>query len=136
MACGAGREHAAASGVIMLRRHHASPAWRTPGPGLTSPVLRQKGAPMTRSRTSGNTPSQRQLRVGELIRRTLAEILQRGETGDPELESVSITVSEVRISPDLRHATAYVMPLGGGNAAGVIKALNRNRAMIRRIVTQ
>ncbi len=91
---------------------------------------------MTRSRTSGNTPSQRQLRVGELIRRTLAEILQRGETGDPELESVSITVSEVRISPDLRHATAYVMPLGGGNAAGVIKALNRNRAMIRRIVTQ
>lgn len=91
---------------------------------------------MTRSRTSGNTPSQRQLRVGELIRRTLAEILQRGETGDPELESVSITVSEVRISPDLRHATAYVMPLGGGNAAGVIKALNRNRAVIRRIVTQ
>ncbi|HLS58369.1 MAG TPA: 30S ribosome-binding factor RbfA [Paracoccaceae bacterium] len=90
---------------------------------------------MTRSRTSGNTPSQRQLRVGELIRRTLAEILQRGETGDPELESVSITVSEVRISPDLRHATAYVMPLGGGNAAGVIKALNRNRAVIRRIVT-
>src|SRR5690606_26905187 len=90
----------------------------------------------TRSRTSGNTPSQRQLRVGELIRRTLAEILQRGETGDPELESVSITVSEVRISPDLRHATAYVMPLGGGNAAGVIKALNRNRAVIRRIVTQ
>ena len=91
---------------------------------------------MTRSRMSGGAPSQRQLRVGELIRRTLAEILQRGETGDPELESVSITVSEVRISPDLRHATASVMPLGGGNAAGVITALNRNRAMIRRIVTQ
>lgn len=91
---------------------------------------------MVTGRTSGGALSQRQLRVGELIRRTLAEVLQRGETGDPELETVSITVSEVRISPDLRHATAYVMPLGGGNAAAVVKALNRNKAAIRRIVTQ
>ncbi len=91
---------------------------------------------MGRGRTSGAGPGQRQLRVGELIRRTLAEVLQRGEIGDPELETASVTVSEVRISPDLRHATAYVMPLGGVNARGVVKALNRNKAAIRRIVTQ
>lgn len=90
---------------------------------------------MIRGRTSGGAPSQRQLRVGELIRRTLAEILQRGETGDPELDAVSITVSEVRVSPDLRHATAYVMPLGGENAEGVVEALNRNRGQIRRVVS-
>ncbi len=90
---------------------------------------------MSRSRTPGGTPSQRQLRVGELIRRRLAEVLARDETGDPELEGVSVTVSEVRVSPDLRHATAYVLPLGGANAEGVVKALNRQKAALRRAVT-
>lgn len=90
---------------------------------------------MSRSRTLGGTPSQRQLRVGELIRRRLAEVLARDETGDPELEGVSVTVSEVRVSPDLRHATAYVLPLGGANAEGVVKALNRQKAALRRAVT-
>lgn len=85
---------------------------------------------------SGRGPSQRQLRVGEVIRRALADVLMRGEVGDPELENVSITVSEVRASPDLRHATAYVLPLGGINTEGVLKALARNRHEIRRLVTR
>ncbi len=84
---------------------------------------------------SGGTPNQRQLRVGEVIRRALSEILTRGELHDPELSHVSITVAEVRMSPDLRHATAFVMPLGGVNTAGVVRALGRNRAELRRLVT-
>jgi ribosome-binding factor A len=84
---------------------------------------------------SGGTPSQRQLRVGEVIRRALSEILARGELHDPELSHVSVTVSEVRMSPDLRHATAFVLPLGGVNTTEVVRALGRNRAELRRLVT-
>lgn len=80
--------------------------------------------------TSG--PSQRQLRVGELIRRTLSEILHRGEIYDPDIAHMSITVGEVRTSPDLKVATVSVMPLGGQGAREVIAALNRNKAEIRR----
>ena len=60
-------------------------------------------------------PSQRQLRVGELIRRTLSEVLNRAEVHDPVLDTMSITVGEVRLSPDLKVATVHVMPLGGGD---------------------
>lgn len=77
-------------------------------------------------------PSQRQLRVGELIRRTLSDILLRGETHEPELAHVSVTVGEVRMSPDLRVATVYVMPLGGANVRDVIKALARAAPELRR----
>jgi ribosome-binding factor A len=84
---------------------------------------------------SGGTPGQRQLRVGEVIRRALSEILARGELHDPELSHVSVTVSEVRMSPDLRHATAFVLPLGGVNTTEVVRALGRNRAELRRLVT-
>jgi ribosome-binding factor A len=91
---------------------------------------------MVRTRQPGRGPSQRQLRVGELIRRTLADVLVRGDLAEPELDGVSVTVSEVRTSPDLRHATAYVLPLGGENAGGVAKALNRHRAELRRLVTR
>jgi len=83
----------------------------------------------------GGAPSQRQLRVGEVIRRALSEILARGDVHDPDLGRASITVSEVRASSDLRQATAYVMPLGGVNTEGVVKALNTNRAELRRLVT-
>ncbi len=83
----------------------------------------------------GGAPGQRQLRVGEVIRRALSEILQRGEVHDPDLAHVSVTVAEVRVSPDLRHATAYVLPLGGVNTAEVVRALGRNRAELRRLVT-
>ncbi len=79
-------------------------------------------------------PSQRQLRVGELIRRTLSEVLNRGEIHDPDLNRMSITVGEVRSSPDLKVATAFVMPLGGQGAEAAIEALNRNRSELRRAV--
>ncbi len=81
-------------------------------------------------------PSQRQLRVSEVIRRALSDILARGELHDPELADASITVGEVRMSPDLRHATAFVLPLGGVNTPVVLKALARNRVEIRRLVTK
>ena len=89
----------------------------------------------TRPMTGSGSPNQRQLRVGEVIRRALSEILARGELHDPELAHVSVTVAEVRVSPDLRQATAYVMPLGGVNTAGVVRALGRNRVELRRLVT-
>lgn len=92
---------------------------------------------MARSRFSeGHGPSQRQLRVGELIRRRLAEVLARGEVHDPELNSHSITVGEVRASPDLKVATAFVMPLGGGDREQVLEALKRNKSEIRRVVAK
>ncbi|MEM8572234.1 MAG: 30S ribosome-binding factor RbfA [Pseudomonadota bacterium] len=81
-------------------------------------------------------PSQRQLRVAELIRRALSDLLIRGEVGDPELDGVSITVSEVRCSQDLRHATAYVLPLGGVNTSQVIAALTRRQSDIRHRITR
>lgn len=86
--------------------------------------------------TSGSGPSQRQLRVGELIRRTLSDVLARGEVHDPDLTSVSITVGEVRVSPDLKQATVYVLPLGGRDAEGVLTALKRNRSELRRLVSK
>ena len=68
----------------------------------------------------GRAPSQRQLRVGEELRHALAEVLGRGDLRDPGLSGVSLTVTEVRVSPDLRNATAFVVPLGGGDAATVL----------------
>ena len=70
-----------------------------------------------------------------MYKRQLSEILARGELHDEDLAHVSITVSEVRVSPDLRHATAFVLPLGGVNSRGVVQALGRNKAEIRRLVT-
>ncbi|MEQ8965801.1 MAG: 30S ribosome-binding factor RbfA [Azospirillaceae bacterium] len=70
-------------------------------------------------------PSHRQLRVGEALRHALAGVIQRGELRDPDLAGVSITVTEVRVSPDLKQATAFVMPLGGGDPQTVLDALDR-----------
>ena len=81
--------------------------------------------------SSGNGPSQRQLRVGELIRRTLSDLLHRGDIHDPELNRMSITVGEVSCSPDLKVATVYVMPLGGQGVEEAIAALARNRGELR-----
>ena len=75
--------------------------------------------------------SQRQLRVGELIRHELADLLARGEVHDPIIEGHMITVPEVRVSADLRLATIYVMPLGGRDAKDVIEALERNSRYVR-----
>lgn len=76
-------------------------------------------------------PSQRQLRVGELIRHALSDVLTRAEVPDPVLEKHVITVPEVRMSPDLKLATAYVMPLGGKDADKVVAALEKNRRALR-----
>lgn len=85
---------------------------------------------MNRSRSTG--PSQRQLRVGEQVRHALSDLLQRGDLRDEAIEGTVISVSEVRMSPDLRIATAFVSPLAAGApAAAVIEALNRNARFIR-----
>lgn len=80
---------------------------------------------------AAHAPSQRQLRVGELIRHKLAEMLARGEIHDDTLASHVVTISEVRMSPDLRLATAYVIPLGGKDTKPVIEAMNRHRKFLR-----
>lgn len=79
----------------------------------------------------GSGPSQRQLRVAEVIRHRLAEVLGRGDVHDPDLSRMSITVSEVTTSPDLKHATAYVMPLGGRDEETALAALRRNKKELR-----
>jgi ribosome-binding factor A len=82
----------------------------------------------------GPGPSQRQLRVGETIRRALSEVLQRGDIHDPDLNRLSITVGEVRTSPDLKVATAYVLPLGGQGQDEVVGLLARNKGELRRVI--
>lgn len=89
-----------------------------------------------RSFHDGPGPSQRQLRVGELVRRTLSDVLMRGDIHDPELQAMSITVGEVRVSPDLKVATAYVVPLGGKGQDTVVKLLARNAGELRRAVSK
>jgi ribosome-binding factor A len=76
-------------------------------------------------------PTQRQLRVGELIRHELAAILARGRIHDPDLEGKIVTIPEVRLSPDLKIATVYVMPLGGKGGPGIVKALARNARFMK-----
>ena len=76
-------------------------------------------------------PSQRQQRVAELVRHALAEVLQRGDVQDPVLAKHVVTIPEVRMSPDLKLATAYVMPLGGKDEKPVLEALERNRKALR-----
>lgn len=84
----------------------------------------------------GSGPSQRQLRVGELIRRTLSDVLLRGDVHDPDLNRHSITVGEVSASPDLKVATAYVLPLGGQDAEEALAALRRNTRELRHHVAK
>jgi len=76
-------------------------------------------------------PSQRQLRAGELIRHALVEVLREEELQDEAMKGVSVTVTEVRLSPDLRHASVFVEPLGGGHAREVVAALNRHAKFLR-----
>ena len=76
-------------------------------------------------------PSQRQLRVGEALRHAIAEVLRDNEIHDADLEGVSVTITQVKPSPDMRYATVYCEPLGGGNAATIIAALNRHKGFLR-----
>ena len=83
----------------------------------------------TRSANAG--PSQRQLRVGEMLRHALADVLRRGDLRDPDLAGVSVTITQVKPSGDMRHATVFCEPLGGKNAKPIIAALNRNKGYLR-----
>jgi len=85
---------------------------------------------------SARAASQRQLRVGEELRHALAQLLRPGVLRDPALENASITVSEVRVSPDLRNATAFVMPLAGENAAEILAGLRRSAGFLKRCIAQ
>lgn len=89
-----------------------------------------------KSASRSNTPSQRQYRVGEELRHGLARILDHAHFRDPTLSGVSITVSEVRISPDLSNATAFITPLGGDDMTEVVAALNRAAGYFRREIAR
>jgi len=87
--------------------------------------------------TRGNKPpSQRQLRVGEELRHALASVIERGEFRDPDLQGRAITVTEVRVGPDLRNATVFIVPLGGGDYAPVLAGLKRAKAYLRHEISR
>lgn len=99
---------------------------------------RGKGRSSTRASTKSKSgreaagaASQRQLRAGELVRHALAEIMRESDVADPRLQGVSVTVTEVRVSPDLRHATCFVEPLGGARADVVVDGLNHAARFLR-----
>ena len=93
-------------------------------------MARQK----SQSPRSGQSRTQRQLRVGELLRHALVDILGRGELRDPDLVGASVTVTEVRVSPDMRNAAVFVMPLGGTRTDEVVAALGRAAPYLRRLI--
>ena len=99
-----------------------------------------KRRPERRQFASGAVPerakSQRQLRVGEALRHALSKILRDGECRDPALENASSTVTEVKVSPDLRNATAFVMPLAGTNAAEILAGLKRSAAFLKGLLAR
>src|ERR1700739_1309810 len=99
------------------------------GPSLRMTLVEKMPRHHQRDQSAG--ASQRQLRVGELIRHELAALLSRGDIHDPVIEQHMITVPEVRMSPDLRLATIYIMPLGGRDEEDVIAALERNKRFVR-----
>jgi ribosome-binding factor A len=84
--------------------------------------------------SKASAPSQRMLRAGELIRHALADVFMRGETGDPELEKLAVSVVEVQMSPDLKIATAYVRPLVQGLEKRVLFACTRNQSYMRGLI--
>ncbi len=86
---------------------------------------------MLKGKTHKVAFSQRQLKVGEIIKKSLSDFLQRDTIHDEGLQSISITITQVTMSPDLKQATAYVMPLGGGGAIDIVTALNKNSKYIR-----
>lgn len=92
----------------------------------------RKKQDMSRHHSRSNTgPTQRQLRVGEMLRHALADVLRRGDLRDPDLAGVSVTITQVKPSADMRYATIYCEPLGGKNAKAIVAALNRNKGYLR-----
>jgi ribosome-binding factor A len=100
-------------------------------PGMTTTNIGSCQMPRHHHHAQTAGGSQRQLRVGELIRHELAAMLSRGDVHDPVIEAHLITVPEVRMSPDLRLATIYIMPLGGRDEKDVLAALDRNKRYMR-----
>jgi ribosome-binding factor A len=92
---------------------------------------RPRGPAHHAGRDAVRGPSQRQLRVGEALRHALAEVLRENEIRDPDLEGVSVTITQIKPSPDMRYATVFCEPLGGENAKVVIAALNRHKGFLR-----
>ena len=84
-----------------------------------------------KSNAANKAPSQRQLRVGEALRHALADVLRQNEIRDPDLIGVSVTITQVKPSPDMRYATVYCEPLGGQNAKEIVAALNRHKGFLR-----
>src|ERR1700733_6175179 len=109
---------------ILPRSRYMRPLRRRNSAGSESIV-------MPRSSHASAQPTQRQLRVGEEMRHILARIFERGELRDPALHDVALTITEVRVSPDLKRATAYVMPLGGGHTDKVMAGLKRGAPYLR-----
>ncbi|WP_300575977.1 30S ribosome-binding factor RbfA [Phenylobacterium sp.] len=95
-------------------------------PPSRTPAARTSGA-----RPALRGPSQRQLRAGELVRHALVEILREEDLDDPALSGAPVTITEVRVSPDLRHAVCFIQPLGGENAPEVVAAMNRASKFFR-----
>ncbi|MCW2314533.1 ribosome-binding factor A [Rhodoblastus acidophilus] len=91
---------------------------------------------MSRVHQKGGEPSQRMLRVAELVRHAVAQLLSRGEISDPELEGIVVTVPSVKMSPDLKLATIYVMPMGGQGRDKVVAALDRHKKFLRGEIAQ
>ncbi len=104
---------------------------RRPPPSRGSSSSRGESSSRAGGRSDAAGASQRQLRAGELVRHSLAEILRESEVADPRLQGVSVTVTEVRVSPDLRHATCFVEPLGGVRADVVVDGLNHASRFLR-----
>jgi ribosome-binding factor A len=99
--------------------------------GGASEIVHSMPRPTNAGRRTKLGPTQRQLRAGELIRHALVEILREADLADPALAEVSVTLSQVKISPDLKHAVCFVEPLGGVNAADVVAGLNRASKFLR-----
>ena len=104
---------------------------RGPGKSVGKSAGKASGSKTSGSKASATEGSQRQLRVGELVRHAVADILSQGGVHDEALEGHIVTVPEVRMSPDLKLATIYVMPLGGRGLDAVVDALERNKKYLR-----
>jgi ribosome-binding factor A len=100
-------------------------------PGMTNESFEAMARRKQRQRDTSQELSQRQLRVGELVRHALAEMLTRGDVHDPVIEGHIITIPEVRVTADLRLATIYVMPMGGRDADQVVAAFERHKKYLR-----
>jgi ribosome-binding factor A len=118
--------------IVAPRLGNRMPALRAPCGGRTEGPASHRAE----KKKLMKQPGQRQLRVGELIRHTVAELLARGDVHDPVLAGHLVTVPEVRMSPDLRLATIFVMPLGGRDEAQVIGALERNKRYMRGVIAR